>query len=484
MHDASDRFAPGVVLNNRYQLQRELGRGGMGAVFAARDTLLDAPVAIKVLLGDRPSANVTKRFLQEARAAAQVRHANIVSVLDIGQDESSGALFLVQEFLQGRDLRRSVEALGALSPRQAIELLIPVMRGLAFAHSKGVVHRDLKPDNIFLCDTNDGVVPKIIDFGIAKVTDEQGQSAQNTRTTQVLGTPFYMSPEQARGDRAVDHRSDVWSLGVVLFFALTRRYPHEGATTNLIITNIIARQPTPITHYAPTLPQPVVELVHGALQYEPEQRYASMDAFTQAARSCLAALDNHVDAASVARISNAAPMPPPQPAPDVYTVAPQVMATVPTERSGGGRARTWMLLVAVLLLGSCAGVATYLSTRSNATTLSPPATRTTALTVAAPVAPAAVPAAPPSVAPAVVAPPQPQALAPTPPPIAAPQPAPPVVAAPPIAQEPPPQPSVAARVVAPPTQRPAGRRGPDPRALRVAPRTPEATHPSAANPFY
>ncbi len=482
MEDAIDRFSPGVVLNNRYQLQRELGRGGMGAVFAARDTLLDAPVAIKVLLGDRPSANVTKRFLQEARAAAQVRHANIVSVLDIGQDESSGALFLVQEFLQGRDLRRRVEALGALSPRQAVELLVPVMRGLAFAHSRGVVHRDLKPDNIFLCDTNDGVVPKIIDFGIAKVTDEQGQSAQNTRTTQVLGTPFYMSPEQARGDRAVDQRSDIWSLGVVLFYALTRRYPHEGATTNLIITNIIARQPTPITHYTPTLPQPVVELVHGALQYEPEQRYASMDAFTQAARSCLAALDSHVDAASAARISNAAPMPQ-QPAPDVYTVAPQVMATVPMESSGRSRVRTWMLLVAVLLLGSCAGVATYLSTRSNAKTLSPPAPRTTALTVAAPVAPVTVPAAQPSAAPAVVARPQPEALAPTPPPIAAPPPAPPVAATP-VAQEALQQPAVAARVEAPPTQRPRVRPRPEPQAPRIAPRTTEATPPSGANPFY
>ncbi|MFO0651907.1 MAG: protein kinase [Polyangiales bacterium] len=246
------------MINNRDQLTRELGRGGMGAVYAANDTVLGAPVAIKVLLFDRPGPKLVGRFMQEARAAAQVRHTNIVSVLDIGQDVATGALFLVQEFLLGQDLKRRILGGGPLSPREAIETLYPIMRALDFAHSKGIVHRDLKPDNIFLCETHDGIVPKVIDFGIAKVTDGHGQSAQNTATAQVIGTPYYMAPEQARGDRAVDHRADVWSLGVVLFYALTRRYPHEGTTTNLIISNIITRQPTPITAYAPTLPPQVV----------------------------------------------------------------------------------------------------------------------------------------------------------------------------------------------------------------------------------
>jgi serine/threonine-protein kinase len=353
-----------VLLNNRYELQRELGRGGMGAVFAARDTVLDAPVAIKVLLGERPGPDIAKRFLQEARAAAQVRHANIVSVLDFGFDEANGALFLVQEFLVGRDLKHQIQSAGPFSPKQAIELLVPVMRALAFAHSKGVVHRDLKPDNIFLCETPDGIVPKVIDFGIAKMTDEQGQSAQHTRTSQVLGTPYFMSPEQARGDRAVDHRADIWSLGVVLFFALTQRYPHEGASVNLIITNIIARQPTPINAYAPTLPQPVVELVHRALQYEAEQRYASMDEFTQAARNCLAALGSTF-AAPLSMTVAASPPSWMQPPADVYTVAPQVMATTPLGAAEPKRSASWLILAAAALAMG-AGVVGYVSTRPSA----------------------------------------------------------------------------------------------------------------------
>jgi eukaryotic-like serine/threonine-protein kinase len=303
MLEDSQLFLPGVVINGKYRLDRELGRGGMGSVYAAHNLFLDAPVAIKVLHpGHRPSSALASRFAQEARAAAQVRHPNIVSILDVGQDDATGALFIVQEYLPGIDLRRHLVQAGTLAPREAIELLLPVMRALAYAHSKNIVHRDLKPDNIFLCETPEGTIPKIIDFGIAKVIDEQGQSAQHTRTTSVLGTPHYMSPEQASGDRAIDLRSDIWSLGVVLFQMLTGRKPHEGTTANLIVTSIIARQPAPITTYAPALPQGVVELVHGALQYDPSQRFQNMKVFEEHARSCLAALSAtpHVDVRSLA----------------------------------------------------------------------------------------------------------------------------------------------------------------------------------------
>ncbi len=431
MDDELDRFAPRVLLNNRSQLARELGRGGMGAVYAASDTVLGAPVAIKVLLFDRPGPKLVGRFMQEARAAAQVRHTNIVSVLDIGQDVATGALFLVQEFLHGQDLKRRILSGGPLSPREAIETLYPIMRALDFAHTKGIVHRDLKPDNIFLCETHDGIVPKVIDFGIAKVTDGHGQSAQNTATSQVLGTPYYMAPEQARGDRAVDHRADIWSLGVVLFYALTRRYPYEGTTTNLIISNIITRQPTPITAFAPTLPLPVVELVQRALQYESEQRYPSMDSFAQAARACLSSLGVSVTAPlrSAPPTATIALSQPPQP-PEVFTDAPQVVVTERVESSPQTRARPFALFAAVLALGSGLGLAIYFAKRHDGPTqpASPP-TEIAAMTTqtSQPVArPAAQPSAPPSAAsavapvpivmvPAVVATPRPTANAATPP---------------------------------------------------------------------
>ena len=377
--DASgeDTFTSGAVLNGKYRLDRELGRGGMGQVFAATNLALEAPVAIKVLhAGARPSRALASRFIQEARAAAQVRHNNIVGVLDVGQDEATGALFIVQEFLQGRDLKRAVSSYGVFPPAAAIELLLPVMRALSFAHSKGVVHRDLKPDNIFLCDTSDGTVPKVIDFGIAKVTDAHGVSAQMTHTSQVLGTPYFMSPEQARGDRAVDHRTDVWSLGVVLYHMLTRRHPYEGATANLIIAQIISHAPTPVTAFAPTLPGPVVALLEGALQYDATHRYPSMDAFWEAARTCLSALGVQVVPGGYRQ-----PLTPYEFAPaskhavmplnEGVTIAPQVVDSSATATAPRPRTTLWAVLAVLALAAAVVG---YASGRKQpeASTVAPP----------------------------------------------------------------------------------------------------------------
>ena len=287
MTDARPTLAPGRVIGGKYRLERLLGEGGMGSVYGAENLMLRAPVAIKVL---RPELShlpdILNRFTQEAQAAAQVRHANIVSVLDFGRDDDTGSLFLVQEFLVGVDLKHRLRGQGAMAPREAIELLLPLMRALSYAHAKGVVHRDLKPDNIFLCDGPGGVEPKLIDFGIAKVFDAEGRSVQKTRTAQTLGTPLYMSPEQARGDATVDHRTDIWSLGVVLYQMLTLRHPYEGESANEIIGRILFQAPTPIEVWRPELPPDIVALVHGAIQPDRTLRYPTMDAFAHAARAC------------------------------------------------------------------------------------------------------------------------------------------------------------------------------------------------------
>ena len=414
--------------------------------------------------GAKPTQRVASCFLHEARAAAAVRRQNSVGIVDIGQDDLTGALCIVQEFLQGTDLKRRLAVHGPMAPREAIELLLPVMRALAYAHSKNVVHRDLKPDNIFLHDTPEGVVPKVIDFGIAKVTDEHGQSPQNTRTTQVLGTPYYMSPEQACGDRAVDQRSDVWSLGVVLFHTLTQRYPHEGASVNLITTNIIARQPTPITAYAPMLPQAVVTLVHGALQYDPAARLQSMESFWEAARTCLVALGAPLEPAPArssmpARVASK-PAPPSTPA-DFPTVAPPVLDTAPDAHPT--RARN-VAIGAVLTFALVAAVGGYWSGRPVPT--SPPL-------AAAPspprVAPAPVVAQRPPTAPAHVRPTGPLAAA---------------LSAPPrgVAPSPVRPAAVAPLVVAAPTARPQMVRTAHDRVRRPAPREPAPRFPMVFAP--
>ncbi len=384
-----ETFAPGVLLAGRFRLARELGRGGMGVVWAAHDDVLDAPVAIKILLAELDSP-LAQRFLQEARAAAKLRHPNIVTVLDVGRDNDLGVMFMVQEYLRGRDLKRYLHETGPLPPTEALALLLPVMRALSFAHSQRVVHRDLKPENIFLCDTPEGLVPKVIDFGIARVTDALGQSAQQTQTAQVMGSPSYMSPEQAAGDRALDARTDVWSLGVVLYYALTRRLPHEGKTVNLILASIIGQPPTPIALRVPTLPQTIVQLVGGALVMDPERRFPTMDAFAQRARDCMAALQGSVGSAPeppglrATRESAASSVPPP---PDLVTVAPHVLDTTLAAPSQAQRRRIATVVSGLSLLVFAAMLGGYASARSgSAGRGSPVASRPTELPAAPSVA--------------------------------------------------------------------------------------------------
>jgi serine/threonine-protein kinase len=294
----ADETLVGAVLGGKYRLDRVLGKGGMGAVYAAENTLLIAPVALKVLRPDLASVEgLRNRFVQEAQAIAQVRHPNIVTLLDFGYDEALALLYLVQEFLAGTDLKQQLRQSGPMHPRVAIELLLPVMRALTYAHSRGVVHRDLKPDNIFLCETPEGIVPKLIDFGTARVVDAAGRSAQQTRVATLMGTAHYMSPEQVRHAGSVDPRTDVWSLGVVLYHMLTGRFPFEGETPTVVIAGILTREPTRIETYAPQIPADVAALVHGSVRLSAFERarltdigtralMTTMTAFWQAARAC------------------------------------------------------------------------------------------------------------------------------------------------------------------------------------------------------
>jgi serine/threonine-protein kinase len=276
----------GTILADKYRLDRILGMGGMGAVFDAENTWLARRVAIKVMHPDvsRDQALV-ERFLREARAAARVHHPNVVDVLDLGQD-ADGTLFIVQEFLPGTDLEHLMRDRGPLPPREALEIIVPVMSALIAAHRSGVLHRDVKPANVLLANSpGGGVTPKLLDFGIAKM-QEAVASKDLTQTGIALGTVHYFSPEQAAGARDVDAQSDVWALAVVLYEMLSGRCPWEGETVNQIFAAVLTAPVPPIQSFAPNVPDALAAVIMRALERDRTVRFRSMQEFLGALLDC------------------------------------------------------------------------------------------------------------------------------------------------------------------------------------------------------
>jgi serine/threonine-protein kinase len=278
----------GTVVAGKYRLVKCVGTGGMGAVFEAEHTLIKRRVALKLMLThSSQSVDAVARFLREAEAAARINHPNIVAVLDAGHDERDGTLYLVQELLTGTDLRR-VLARRPLDLHEAFATLVPVAHALASAHRHGVVHRDVKPENIFLATVRTGgAVPKLIDFGVSKiVTNSDAGDSRLTRSGALLGTPHYMSPEQARGDRVIDALTDVWAMGVVLFEVLSGRAPFDAKNYNALIMSIL-NDPVPrLDAVAPGIPRQLADVVAAALARDRDERFDSMDALLDALLAC------------------------------------------------------------------------------------------------------------------------------------------------------------------------------------------------------
>ncbi len=274
----------GSTMAGKYRLDGILATGGMATVFAGVHAWTEREVAVKILNYEHArDPEIVRRFLQEARAAAQLKHPNVVDVLDMGQD-TDGTVYLVLERLHGETLKARMKR-GTLSLREVGATLLPVMRGVASAHAKKVVHRDLKPDNIFLASGEGGVVtPKLLDFGIAKVASGDSGS---TRTGLMVGTPSYMSPEQVRGERDVGPRADVWSMGVVLHAALTGRVPFEGESSAAVLARVITERARPILTIAPALRPSVAAVVDRALTFEPAERFADMGEMVLALETAL-----------------------------------------------------------------------------------------------------------------------------------------------------------------------------------------------------
>ena len=271
----------GEVVAGRYELEELVGTGGMSSVFKAHDTLLERHVALKILHEHRTADDeYVERFRREARAVAQLSHPNIVTVIDRGEDE--GRQFIVFEYVDGRTLKECLDAEGRMPVRRALELAIQVADGLAFAHDHGLVHRDVKPQNVLL--NGDGSA-KVTDFGIARSLEVQGVTQSGT----VLGTSSYIAPEQATG-RDVEPATDVYSLGVVLFELLTGRVPFTGESFVSVAMQHVSEPPPNILDLRPDVPVRVANAVDRALAKSPADRFATMHDFGAELAACLAGL--------------------------------------------------------------------------------------------------------------------------------------------------------------------------------------------------
>ncbi|HEY2208867.1 MAG TPA: protein kinase [Gaiellaceae bacterium] len=274
---------PGDLIADRYELEELVGSGGMSTVFRARDLQLDRLVAIKIL-HERyvEDPEYVERFRREARAVAKLSHPNIVTVIDRGDD--GGRQYIVFEHVEGENLKELVTRTGPMSPRRALELVIPVADGLAFAHEHGLVHRDVKPQNVLL--SSEGEV-KVTDFGIARSLDvEHGV----TQTGTVLGTSEYLAPEQASGE-PVSPATDEYSLGVVLWELLTGEVPFTGENFVAVALRHVNEPPPRLLDRRPDLSPRLAAAVERALAKDPARRFPSMSALAAELRACLAELD-------------------------------------------------------------------------------------------------------------------------------------------------------------------------------------------------
>jgi eukaryotic-like serine/threonine-protein kinase len=273
----------GSTVAGKYLIDRLIGEGGMGAVYAGRNLLTDRQVALKWLSPDRArEADALARFRREALAAGRIDHPNVIQVYDV-LEEDDGSVFLVMELLHGEPLSNVVLRMGGeIAVSDAVSLLVPAMRGLAAAHERGVVHRDLKPENIFLCRGDDGMVAsvKVLDFGVSKLQSEH-ENLSLTTTGMVVGTPYYMSPEQVRGMRDLDHRVDVYAMGVVLYELLSGQPPFDAGSYSALMVEI-ATSTAPPLHTLCELDPEVERIVERAMARDREDRFPDMESLAVA----------------------------------------------------------------------------------------------------------------------------------------------------------------------------------------------------------
>jgi len=288
--------AKGVIIGEKYVLERVLGHGGMGSVWLAHHWKLGAPVAIKLLRTEHTRIELARaRFEREAMMMAKLRSRHVISVNDYGVQDNHA--YIVMEMLVGEDLNERIQRVGQLSPEEVHFIIGQAARGLVVAHEAGIIHRDLKPANIFIAEQDREEMVKLLDFGIAKamegpmmggrLTGSKGES--ETKTGVLLGSPHYMSPEHIQGDwDIVDHRSDLWALGVITYRALTGQLPFPGDTLPTVMIGICKNDPDPPRKHVPSLPPALDDFFAQALAKPRDERF---DSATQLAHALAHALD-------------------------------------------------------------------------------------------------------------------------------------------------------------------------------------------------
>lgn len=286
---------PGAIVAGKYRVEHRLGRGGMGQVFAAVHLQSGERVAIKLLHQSlNNSAENLDRFLQEGRAAATIESPHVARVLDAGSLED-GSPYLVLEYLEGRDLAKTIKKSGPFPITQAVDFIVQACHALSEAHSRGIIHRDLKPSNLFLTTRADGSpFIKVLDFGISKFVYE-GHS--HTQTSDILGSPPYMSPEQLRSTKHVDHRTDIWSLGTILFELLTGRTPFVADTMADLCMKIVAEPSPPLRSLLPSAPPGLEAILLRCHEKDPAARFSSAQELSAALAPFALAKDRTMSAA-------------------------------------------------------------------------------------------------------------------------------------------------------------------------------------------
>jgi tRNA A-37 threonylcarbamoyl transferase component Bud32 len=281
---------PGQNLDQKYRIVRLMGSGGMGSVYEGENARIHRRVAIKVLHAHvAAKADVVARFEREAQAAGRIGSEHIVEVLDLGA-LPTGERYMVMELLDGEDLGSRIKRKGRLDPREAGPIVRDLLEGLAAAHHAGIIHRDLKPDNVFLAHSKrpGRELVKILDFGVSKFSALDRESMSMTSTGAVMGTPYYMSPEQARGAK-IDPRSDLYSVGVLLYQAVTGRVPFDAETFNELVFKIALEAPPPVETLVPGIEPAFAAILGRAMAREAEQRFQSAEEMQRALDAWLGA---------------------------------------------------------------------------------------------------------------------------------------------------------------------------------------------------
>jgi serine/threonine protein kinase len=279
-NDAAQEGVPslGSVIADKYRVEELIARGGMGAVYMATHLVSGKKVALKWMLPALSAVPGAKeRFAREACATARIEHPNVIDIYDVGNDR--GSVYLVMELLRGETLAEFLQRTPQVSAPEAVGLLMPALRGVAAAHAHHVIHRDLKPDNIFLCRSADGEPrePRVLDFGISKMGSGDDPRLSLTRSGAVMGTPYYMSPEQVRGAKEVDERGDIYAFGVILYEMLTGQRPFEAETYNQLILKIATEDPAPMLELNPYVDRRLAAVIERSMARDPNTRYSSIE---------------------------------------------------------------------------------------------------------------------------------------------------------------------------------------------------------------